>query len=96
MQSLNCKAYKIASPEITDINLIKKIAITKKPIILSTGVANLEDIKLAVQTIKKYHNKIVILKCTSEYPANYQNLHLQDIRLLKKNLIVLLGFQITL
>ena len=92
MQSLNCKAYKIASPEITDINLIKKIAITKKPIILSTGVANLEDIKLAVQTIKKYHNKIVILKCTSEYPANYQNLHLQDIRLLKKKFNCTIGF----
>tara|TARA_B100001093_G_scaffold518595_1_gene604009 strand:- start:65 stop:1111 length:1047 start_codon:yes stop_codon:yes gene_type:complete len=92
MQNLNCKAYKIASPEITDINLIKQIALTKKPIILSTGVANLDDIKLAVRVIKKYHNKIVILKCTSEYPASYESLYLQDINLLKKKFNCAIGF----
>ena len=49
---LNCPAYKVASPEITDIPLIKKIAKTKKPIIISNGLANYYDLKLAVNSIK--------------------------------------------
>ncbi len=92
MQKLNCQAYKIASPEITDINLIEKIAKTKKPIVLSTGVANVQDINLALKIIKKYHKKIVILKCTSEYPPDYKDLNLQDILFLKKKYKTTIGF----
>ena len=92
MQSLNCQAYKIASPEITDINLIEKIAKTKKPIVLSTGVANLKDINLALKVIRKYHKKVIILKCTSEYPADHKDLNLQDILFLKKKYKTAIGF----
>lgn len=92
MQTLNCKAYKIASPEITDVNLIEKIAKTKKPIVLSTGVANLKDINLALKVIRKYHKKIIILKCTSDYPADYKDLNLQDILFLRKKYKTAIGF----
>ena len=53
LEKINCAAYKIASPEITDIGLISFIAKTKKPIFLSTGLASFDDVDLAVKTIKK-------------------------------------------
>lgn len=70
LESLQVPRYKIASFEITDIPLIKYVAQKGKPIIISTGVACLADIELAVQTCREAGNyDITLLKCTSEYPA---------------------------
>jgi len=70
LESLNVKLYKIASPEITDIQLIEYVASKGKPIIISTGMASFLDIKLAIETCRKVgNNDITLLKCTSEYPA---------------------------
>src|SRR5690554_6107506 len=70
LASLNVPRYKIASFEITDIPLIEYTAKQGKPIIISTGVASLSDIDLAVNTCRKVgNNDITLLKCTSEYPA---------------------------
>lgn len=70
LSSLEVPRYKIASFEITDIPLIEYVAKKGKPIIISTGVASLSDIELAVQTCRKVGNQdITLLKCTSEYPA---------------------------
>ncbi|MFT4683472.1 MAG: pseudaminic acid synthase [Polaribacter sp.] len=70
LEDLNVPAYKIASPEITDIPLIEYVASKGKPIILSTGIAELEDIELALATCRKMgNNKIALLKCTTSYPA---------------------------
>ncbi len=70
LESINNPIYKIASFEITDIPLIKYIASKNKPIILSTGIARLDDIKLAIDTcLDAGNNNIAILKCTSSYPA---------------------------
>ena len=70
LETLNVGLYKIASPEITHIPLIEYIASKGKPIIMSTGLAVLADIELAVETCKKAgNNDITLLKCTSEYPA---------------------------
>ena len=69
LENLNCPAYKIASPEVTHIPLIEKVAKTKKPIILSLGLSNIKDIDLAIKTIKKTGNKkIILLNCVSSYP----------------------------
>lgn len=92
MQDLKCPAYKIASPEINDVNLIEKVAKTKKTIVLSTGTANLADIDLAVKTIKKYHNKIVILKCVSNYPTKIEDLNFKEISFLKERYNLTIGF----
>ncbi len=80
LEEMKVPAYKIASFEITDIPLIKKAAATDKPIILSTGIATLSDIELAVNTcIKCGNDKIILLKCVSEYPTPYQDINLRTI-----------------
>lgn len=70
LEALSTPAYKIASFEITDIPLIEYTANKGKPIILSTGIANLEDIELALDACHRMgNNQIALLKCTSSYPA---------------------------
>jgi pseudaminic acid synthase len=92
LEKLNCQAYKIASPEITDIPLIEKIVKTKKPIILSSGLASLKDLDLVVNTIKKTHKKFAILKCVSSYPNPLEDLNLSSIKLIKEKYNCAVGF----
>jgi pseudaminic acid synthase len=80
LETLDSPAYKIASFENTDIPLIRKVARTGKPIILSTGMATLADIDRAVTTIRNEGNdQIVLLKCTSTYPADPSDSNLRTI-----------------
>jgi pseudaminic acid synthase len=80
LEQFNPPAYKIASFEITDIPLIKKVAGLNKPVIISTGIATEEDITLAIETCKTVGNdQISILKCTSAYPADPQDANLLTI-----------------
>lgn len=83
LQTFNVKLFKIASFEITDFKLIKKIAKTKKPIIVSTGMASLNEIKDCIKIINKYHNKIVLLHCVSGYPTPENEANLKRILTLK-------------
>jgi pseudaminic acid synthase len=70
LEKLNVPAYKIASFEITDIPLIEYVASKGKPIIISTGIAEIEDIETALDACKRFGNSnIALLKCTSSYPA---------------------------
>lgn len=79
LEELNTPVYKIASFEVTDIPLIEYIAKKNKPIILSTGMANFEEITEAVNTIKKYHNKLIVLHCVSGYPTPPEQSNLKTI-----------------
>jgi len=80
LESLRIPAYKVASMEILDIPLIAHIAKKGKPIILSTGIAEKEDIQLAIDTCLQENNQqIIILKCTSSYPTPYEDAHLKNI-----------------
>lgn len=70
LEKLNVPAYKIASFEITDIPLIEYVASKGKPVIISTGIAEINDIELAIDACKRMgNNDIALLKCTSSYPA---------------------------
>lgn len=92
LESLNNPIYKIASFEITDIPLIKYIASKQKPIILSTGIAMEEDIKLALDTIYGEGNKdVTLLKCTSAYPAPIEDANLLTIPDMKQRFGVKVG-----
>ncbi len=80
LEDMDIPAYKIASFEITDIPLIEYAASKGKPIIISTGIASLEDIELAVKTcLNTGNDKIALLKCTSSYPAPLEEINLNTI-----------------
>ena len=91
LEELNTPIYKISSFEITDLRLIKYIASKKKPIIISTGMSSLNEIKKAINVINKYHNKVVIMHCVSKYPTELKDSCLGNIlslkKIFKKNLI---------
>ncbi|MDD4940269.1 MAG: pseudaminic acid synthase, partial [Candidatus Omnitrophica bacterium] len=77
LKKMRVQAYKIASLEITDIPLIEYAASTRKPIIISTGIAKPEEIREAIAACKRANNpKIALLKCTSAYPAPLNELNL--------------------
>ena len=85
LEKMNVPAYKIASPEIVDIPLIRYAASKMKPIIISTGLATLADIELAVNTCREVgNNQIVLLKCTSAYPTPMNEVDLNTIPNLKE------------
>ncbi len=85
LEKMNVPAYKIASYEIQDIPLIRKVASTGKPIIMSTGIATLEDIYVAVEECRKERNEqIAILKCTSAYPSPYEEMNINVIPHMKQ------------
>ena len=80
LESLNVPCYKVASFENTDIPLIQRIAATGEPIIISTGMATLAELELSVKAARKAGCKdLVLLKCTSTYPAEPANTNLATI-----------------
>ena len=84
LEKLKCPMYKVASFEMTDLLLIKKISQTKKPIIISTGMASMEEIELAYRTAKNYGAKdITLLYCVSNYPSKNIDFNLNNIKILK-------------
>ncbi|WP_208592374.1 pseudaminic acid synthase [Gracilibacillus suaedae] len=85
LESLHVPCYKIASFECTDIPLIRKVARTKKPMIISTGMCNVAEIEETVQAAKEEGCKeLILLKCTSTYPATPENSHIKTIPHMKE------------
>jgi pseudaminic acid synthase len=92
LETLNVPAYKIASFEITDIPLIEYVASKGKPVIISTGIATLEDIELALDACRRMGNdQIALLKCTSSYPAPVEEANMAMIRDFQERFGVIAG-----
>jgi len=85
LEDLDVPAYKIASQECIHLPLIHKVALTNKPIVMSTGMATLAEIDEAVNLIRKTgSSEILLMKCTSSYPSNPENSNILTIPYLKK------------
>ncbi|MAD02039.1 MAG: pseudaminic acid synthase [Pseudoalteromonas sp.] len=92
LESLNAPAYKIASFELVDHPLIAKVAKTKKPIILSTGMATYDEIAEAIKVAKNNGNEeLIVLHCISGYPTPIAESNLSTITKLKKDFGVQVG-----
>ncbi len=92
LEGIGCEAYKIASFEIVDIPLIEYAASKGKPMIISSGMSGIDEIQEAVNACRRVGNdKIILLKCCSEYPADWKNMHLANIQDMKKRFNVPVG-----
>ena len=93
LEKLNCPMYKIASFEMTDLPLIKKVASTKKPIIISTGMASIKEIEETFNFAKLHGSSdITLLYCISNYPAKDKDFNMSNIKILKEKFNCRVGF----
>lgn len=92
LEAMNVPAYKVASFEIVDLPLIRTIAETGKPLIMSTGMASLREIEEAVETAHSAGNQqIILLKCTSAYPAPAADMNLRTMQHMQEHFGVPVG-----
>lgn len=93
LEELDVPIHKIASFELPDLGLVEHAARTKKPLILSTGISTISEIKNAVKTARDAGAKdIILLKCVSSYPANPREMNLRTIRHMEKTFNCPVGF----
>ena len=85
LEKLEVPYYKIASFDVTNLPLIRAIAKTSKPIVLSTGMASAEEVKTAVDHIQQVHSDIILLHCVSVYPSPDSTINLSGMQWLKQN-----------
>jgi pseudaminic acid synthase len=92
LEEMDVPAYKIASPELVDLPLIRKVAATKKPVIMSTGMATCEEIEEAIQAFRQVGGtELALLKCTSAYPSPPESMNLRTIPDMAKRFRVPVG-----
>ncbi len=93
LEQLDCPAYKISSMDIVNIPLIKNVALTNKPMIISTGMSELSDIELAMKTVlQTKNNKIALLHCVSSYPCPASSANINMINSLKNTFNCIVGY----
>ena len=93
LESIDCEIYKLASPEINFISLIRRIAGTGKPIIISLGTASREDLEIAIKEFREISNaKISILQCDSSYPAKPEEANIRLINFIAKEYGLEVGY----
>ncbi len=92
LEKINVPFYKIASPEIVDLELVEFIAKKNKPIIFSTGMSNLGDIENTINVIRNYHSKIIILHCSTLYPTPFESVNLRALKTLRNAFKLPVGY----
>lgn len=92
VEELGAQAFKIASADVTNLPLVAHIARKRKPIIMSTGMSDLDEIADAVNTVYRDHDQLILLQCTSTYPAEYGDLNLRAMEALRREFGALVGY----
>jgi sialic acid synthase len=93
LDSLGVPFIKVASADLTNLPLLRHIARKKRPVFLSTGMASMFDVKMACEVISEYEKRIVLMQCTSSYPAPYDQLDLNVLKTFKQSFPnVVLGY----
>lgn len=92
LEEFDLSAYKIASTDITNLPFLKEVALKKKPIILSTGMSYLYEVKAAVNAIMGIQKETILLHCTSNYPASFEGANLLAMRTLKDIFKTIVGY----
>jgi len=92
LDDLNLPAYKIASTDTTNLPFLEKVAKKGKPIFLSTGMSYFSEVKLALETLYKHNDNVVLLQCTANYPVQDHEVNLAVINTYRENFNMLLGY----
>lgn len=91
LERIGCAFYKVASRDLTNIPLLEKLGTLGKPVIISTGMASIEDIDNALQALQLPKDMLIIMQCTSEYPCALENVNLKVMGTLKEKYMVNIG-----
>ena len=91
LERIGCPFFKVASRDLTNIPLLKKLGSIGKPVIISTGMASIEDIDVAIETLKLSNDKLIITQCTSQYPCDVRNVNLRAMSTLRDKYKVNVG-----
>lgn len=92
LDDIDLPAYKIASTDTTNIPFLRRVAKKNKPIILSTGMSYLSEVKLALKTINEFNNEVILLQCTANYPIKDNEANLAVINTYKEHFNILVGY----
>jgi N-acetylneuraminate synthase len=84
LEEVDMAQYKIPSGEVTNLPMLEKIARLEKPVLLSSGMSSWEELDQAVKTIRRYHDRITVLQCTSKYPCPYDQVGLNVMMAMKE------------
>ena len=84
LDELGVPAFKIASADVTNLPLVEHVARKGKPIIMSTGMSDMDEIADAVAAVRRHHDQLVLLQCTSAYPSDNADLNLRAIETLRR------------
>ena len=89
---LGCPAIKIASHNMTNLPLLDHVARMRRPILLSTGMADMAEVEAAVETVRRHHEELVLLQCTSSYPAKLEELNLNALTMFRERFGCAVGY----
>ena len=92
LDELDLEAYKISSTDTTNIGFIRKVAAKGKPVILSTGMCDMDEVKHAIEVIREINQDVIVLQCTSNYPVQDTEVNLNVITTFKDTFNMLIGF----
>jgi sialic acid synthase SpsE len=92
LEALDVPAYKTASADLTNLDLLQHIARKGRPMIVSSGMAGIEEVDAAVNAILKHTDQVVLLQCTSTYPSDFADINLRVMQAYRERYGVLVGY----